>query len=287
MNTILVTGATGHFGKAVIESLAKKNVTASALVRNEAKAAGLKNIRIGNYDNYESLVKAFKGIDKLMFVSGSDVAVRVPQHENVVKAAKEAGVKHVVYTSFLSKNETSSSPIAMVSEAHLKTEKWLKESGMAYTFMKNNVYAEYIPVTIGDKVLETGTIYEPAGDGKAAYVLRTEMAEIAANILTSPGHEGKAYNITNEKSVSYHDIARIISEASGKKITYISPTPEEFSKTLRGFGIPAPIVDVITGFELAKAQGELDITGDTVEKLLGRKPTSVEKYLKEYYGKSR
>jgi NAD(P)H dehydrogenase (quinone) len=285
MNTILVTGATGHFGKAAIEILAKKGVTASALVRSESKAGDLKNVRVGDYNNYESLVKAFKGIDKLLFVSGSDVGLRVPQHQNVVRAAKEAGVKHVVYTSFLSRNETSTSPIAMVSEAHLKTEAWLKESGIAYTILKNNVYAEYIPVTIGDKVLETGTIYLPAADGKTAYVLRTEMAEVAANILTSAGHEGKVYKITNEKAVSYHDIAKIISEASGKNIKYVSPTPEEFSKTLKGFGIPEPVVNIITGFELAKAQGELDITDNTVEKLLGRKPTSVDTYLRGYYSK--
>jgi NAD(P)H dehydrogenase (quinone) len=282
---MLVTGATGHFGKAALEFLATRGVAASALVRAGAKAGGLKNARVGDYDDYASLVNAFKGVDKLLFVSSSDVAARVPQHENVVKAAKEAGVKHVVYTSFLSRNETASSPIAMISEAHLKTEKWLKESGMAYTIMKNNVYAEYIPITIGDKVLEAGTIYEPAGDGKTAYVLRTEMAEVAANILTSAGHEGKVYNITNEKSVSYYDIAKIISEVSGKNIKYISPTPEEFSKTMKGFGIPAPVVDVITGFELAKAQGEFDITDDTVENLLKRKPASVEGYLRRYYSK--
>ncbi|MEI9920814.1 MAG: SDR family oxidoreductase [Bacteroidota bacterium] len=283
MSTILVTGATGHFGKAAIESLAKKGVEAFALVRSEAKAGDLKNVRFGDYDNYESLVKAFKGIDKLLFVSSSDVVARVQQHENVVKAAKAAGVKHVVYTSFLAKNEGPTSPIAMITDSHLKTEKWLKESGIAYTILKNVIYADYIPVTLGDKVLETGTIYAPAGDGKTAYVLRSEMAEIAANILTSEGHEGKSYKITNEKAWSYDDIAKIISEATGKNIKYVSPTPEEYSKTLEGFGIPALVVKVITGFEVAKAQGEFDITDNTVEKLLGRKPTSVESYLKEYY----
>jgi len=285
MNTILVTGATGHFGKAVIETLAKKGVAALALVRSEAKAGDLKNVRIGDYDNYDSLVRAFKGIDKLLFVSSSDVAARIPQHENVVKAAKATGVKHIVYTSYLSKNTTSTSQIAMVAEAHQKTEQWLKESGIPYTFMKNNIYTEYIPLTIGDKVLETGMIYVPAASGKTAYVLRTEMAEIAANILTSAGHEGRSYNITNEKAVSYEEIAKWISEASGKNVKYVSPTPEEFSKTLIGFGVPELVVKVITSFEVAKAKGELDITDNTVENLLGRKPTSVEKFVKEYYSK--
>jgi NAD(P)H dehydrogenase (quinone) len=172
-----------------------------------------------------------------------------------------------------------------VTEAHLKTEQWLKESGMAYTFMKNNIYAEYIPLTIGDKVLETGTIYVPAGTGKTAYLLRTEMTEVAANILASAGHEGKSYNITNERSVSYDEIARWISEASGKNVKYVSPTREEFSKTLLGFGVPEMIVKVVGAFEVAKAEGEFDIEDNTVEKLLGRKPISVEKFVREYYSK--
>jgi NAD(P)H dehydrogenase (quinone) len=283
MNTVLVTGATGHFGKATIEFLEKKGVSPFALVRDKAKAGDLKNIRVGDYNNYESLVKAFAGVDKLLFVSSSDVENRVSQHENVVKAAKEAGVKHIVYTSFLSTNETPTSAIAMVADAHLKTEKWLKESGLSYTIMKNAIYADYIPVFIGDKVLETGVIYQPSGDGKSAYVLRADMAEVAANILTSSGHEGKAYKITGDTSYSYHEIAKIISTTTGKDIKYVSPTSEEFKTTLKGFGIPDIMVEVVTGFAVAKANGEFNITDNIVEKLLGRKPTSVEKYLREFY----
>ena len=130
---ILVTGATGHFGNAVIDFLLKKGTEAnqiSALVRNVQKAEDLKNkgidLRTGSYDNYASLVSAFKGVDKLLFVSGSEVPNRLSQHENVVKAAKEAGVKHIVYTSFERKDETETSPLWGVAQSHLQTEKWLR-----------------------------------------------------------------------------------------------------------------------------------------------------------------
>ena len=139
MNKILITGATGHLGKEVANALLKK-VNASSvavMVRDTTKAKDLEakgvEIRTGDYGNDESLVKAFAGIDKLYFVSGSDMQNRVQHHKNVVKAAKEAGVKHIVYTSYQRKNETSTSPIAMVGEGHLAAEKALKESGITYT----------------------------------------------------------------------------------------------------------------------------------------------------------
>ena len=136
---ILITGATGHFGSATIDFLLQKGVPAkdiAALVRDEAKADDLKakgiTILTADYDNYDSLVKAFHGIDKLLFVSGNDVVNRGQQQDNVVKAAKEAGVGHVIYTSFVRKNESETSPIYFIAKSHLSTEKALKESGLTY-----------------------------------------------------------------------------------------------------------------------------------------------------------
>ena len=290
---ILVTGATGNFGAAAIEHLLNKGINPSdigALVRDEQKASDLKSkgvtIKIGDYNDFDSLVSAFTGVDKLLFVSGSDIAARVPQHENIVKAAKKAGVPYIIYTSFLSTNETETSPIAMVAEAHLKTEQWIKDSGMEYTFLKNNIYLDFIPVFAGEQLLDTGMIYQPAGDGKCAYALRSEMAEVAANILTSEGHYGKAYKMSGEESVSYHDIAKIISEATGKTIHYVSPTPQEFSKTLTEAGVPAEYVGMFTGFSVAKAENEFDLPATDMETLLGRKPTSVQTFLTQVYSQN-
>ena len=190
---ILVTGATGHFGKAAIDFLLEKGVqpgAISALVRDEAKASDIKekgvSLRVGDYDNTESLKAAFKGVDKLLFISATDPEQRARQHANVVAAAKEAGVKHIVYTSFERKNETAASPIAFLSLTHLNTEKAIRESGMAYTILRNNLYADVLPMFLGDKVLETG-VYFPAGEATAAFALRADMAEATANILTTVG----------------------------------------------------------------------------------------------------
>ena len=205
---ILITGATGHLGQATISYLLQK-IPASqlaVLARDKNKAAGFQekglDIRIGDYDDYTSLLSAFKNIDKLFFISGSDVANRQKQHENVVNAAKEAGVGHIVYTSFARKNETVTNPLGELAFSHIETDKLIKVSGISYTILRNGLYADVLPLFFGDKVLETG-IYLPAGEGKAAFISRNDIAEAAANILSSEGHENKEYNIVNEEKKIY------------------------------------------------------------------------------------
>ena len=194
---LLITGATGNFGKAVIDFLLKKNIPVSgiaALARDKEKAKDLKekriDVRLGDYDNYESLVNAFNGVDKLLFVSGSDIVNRGKQHLNVINAAKESGVKHIIYTSFERNNESESSPIAVVAKSHIDTDKNIKASGIPYTILRNGLYVDMLPMFMGDKVLETG-IFLPAGDGKASLTSRIDLAEATANILTGSGHETK------------------------------------------------------------------------------------------------
>jgi NAD(P)H dehydrogenase (quinone) len=287
---ILVTGATGHFGNATINFLLEKGLKASqilALVRDEQSADDLKkrgiSIVIGNYDNYASLVSAFKGVEKLLFVSGSDIMKRLSQHENIINAAKEAGVKHIVYTSFQRKDETETSPLWIVAESHIQTEKWLKASAINYTILKNNLYMDFLPGFIGEKVLETGTIYVPAESGKVSAVLRSEMAEAAASILATPGHTGKEYDFTNTEAISYQEIAQVISDASGKMITYISPSIEDYGTTLTKHGVPAEVIGIFSSFATAQAKGELDIVSTDLEELLGRKPLSVKNFLTGLY----
>jgi NAD(P)H dehydrogenase (quinone) len=287
---ILVTGATGHFGKAAINFLLKKGIHSNeitALVRSESKAADLKekgiNIRTGDYDNYDSLVKGFRGTDKLLFISGNDIANRGRQQENVVNAAKEAGVKHIIYTSFERKNETDGSPIAFVSAAHLETENSIKATGIPYTIMRNNLYFDVIPMFIGDKVLETG-IFFPAGNTSSSFALRNEMAEAAANILAEEGHEGKEYFISNTEELSFQDIANTISEVTGKDIPYTSPSPEVYKDVLTKANVPAEYIGMFAGFGEAIKQGEFKTTKTDLETLLGRTPTGLKQFIEDTYG---
>lgn len=287
---ILVTGATGQFGKSAIDSLLKNGISSNhivALVRDEEKVDDLKArgvvVRVGDYDQYASLVNAFQGVEKLLFVSSSDVVNRSAQHENVVEAAKEAGVKHIVYTSFLGKDETESSPLWIVVESHLKTEAWLKESGLQYTILKNTLYMDLVPAFLGENVLESGVIYLPAGDGKVGAVLRSEMAEAAANVLSSDQHAGKTYEFTSHKAFSYEEVAHQLAEITGKTINYISPTADQYMQTLTEHGVPADYIGLFTGFAVAQAKGELETVGSDLEHLLGRKPTDIHTFLSQVY----
>src|SRR5690349_9765150 len=126
MKNILITGATGNFGRAAIDFLLKRGIQSKniiALVRNEKKAHDLKEkgiaVEIGDYSSYDSLVAAFKKADKLLFISSSDPMHRHLQHQNVIRTAKEADVKHLIYTSFQRKNDNESSPIAFIADAHV------------------------------------------------------------------------------------------------------------------------------------------------------------------------
>ena len=289
MSKILVTGATGELGKQTIQHLVSKtNVSnIAALVRDESKAAELKEmgveIKIGNYDDIQSLINAFKGIDKLFFVSASDIEKRLPQHKNVMEAAKKSNVKHVVYTSFVRKNETDSSPIAALGKAHIYTDDFMQKSGITYTILRHTLYMEFAPFFMGDKVVENQMVYLPSGNGKVAFLLRSEMAEIAANVLTSKSHENKIYNISGEEALSYGDIAKIISEITGKDIKFVSPSVEEFVQTMKKAGVPEEMIGMSVGFAQAIEQGEFDIANPEISKLLGRKPVSLESFLSQVY----
>ena len=159
----------------------------------------------------------------------------------------------------------------------------MKESGIPHTLFRNNIYMDYIPFFIGDKVLETGMIYLPAAEGNGGYALRTEMAEAAANVLTSTGHEGKTYAISNIEKYTYRDVANSISDIAGKEINYVSPTAEEFIKTLTDLGVPKEGAEASAAFSVAIAQGEFDKTTNDLENLLGRKPTGLKQFLKQVY----
>ncbi len=287
--TILITGATGHFGKATIDFLLQKGIPAnsiSALVRDEAKATDLKakgiNLKIGEYDNYESLVAAFKEIDKVLLVSGSDIVNRGKQQENAVKAAKEAGVKHLLYTSFERKNETETSPIAFLAKSHIDTDNLIKASGLKYTLFRNNLYLDVLPMFIGEQVLETG-IFFPAGETKSAFVLRSDLAEAAANVLTSEGHENKEYAMNNTENYSFQDVASILSKITNKDISYTSPTVEIYTTALNKAGVPGEYIGMFAGFAEAIQQGEFNSPKTDLENLLGRKPATLEGFLTQVY----
>ncbi|MGO4288280.1 SDR family oxidoreductase [Chitinophaga sp. RAB17] len=288
MSKILVTGATGPLGKAVVDELLKNTAAENiaVLARDPSKAVGLAEAGVtvlkGDYNDYNSLLAAFKGTDKLYFVSGNDVTGRIPQHENVVKAAIAAKVGHIFYSSFDRKTEDGSSAIAFVAEAHLRTEQLLKASGIAYTILKHSVYTDMLPMFLGGKVLETG-IYLPAGKGKVAFATRQDMGIAGAKLMLESGHENKSYVLADDVSYSFDDIAAILSELSGKTITYTAASVAEYTAQLAATGVPEEYGHIFAAFGQAIDQGEFDAPDGTLAKILGRKPESLQTYMKRAF----
>ncbi len=285
---ILVTGATGHLGRATINFLLKK-VPAnqiSALVRSEDKGTEFKEkgitVQIGDYTDYDSMVKAFAGTDKLFLISSSDMeGDRAAQHINAIKAAKEAGVQHIVYTGFDLKYPDHTA-LAELEDAHEKTADYLKTSGLRYTVLDNNLYADTLPQFLGEKVLETGVFF-PAGFGKVPFATRMDMAEASATLLASDAYQENVYPFASDEVYSFDDIAKILSELSGKEVPYLNPSKENFITTMKGFGVPETAAGFMAAFGEAIANDELDTKRTVLPELLGRKPTSLKEYLRSVY----
>jgi NAD(P)H dehydrogenase (quinone) len=283
---ILVTGATGHLGTATIEHLLK-NTTAGnivALARDENKARHLKEegveVRVGNFDDTASLNKAMQGIEKVLLISTIDHH-RIQQHKNVVDAAKKAGIKFIAYTGVSMKN-VNTSAIKMLMESHFQTENYIKESGLVYTFLRNTLYTDVIPMHVGEKVFETGILL-PAGTGKVPYALRREMGEAAASVLLQNGHENRTYEITGSELYSYTDVAQTLSELSKKNIAYTDVEATAFSEQLKKDGVPEFLAFLKTGFATDIKNNQFGIVSRDLETLIGRKPTSLKVSLSGIY----
>ncbi|HAF33795.1 MAG TPA: NAD(P)-dependent oxidoreductase [Sphingobacterium sp.] len=286
---ILVTGATGNLGKATIDSLLNRGIAPNnitALVRDESKAAELKSkglqIKLGDYQDLESLKSAFRGVDKLLLVSSSsDIGKRFEQHKNAINAANESGVGHIIYTSFDMKNLQQS---IMGGEVryHAYTADYLRQTGIPYTLMNNTMYADMIPFLVGKDILNNG-ISIPAGDGKTPFLPISEMAEANAVVLTTPGHENKEYIIASETAFSFAEIADLLSDISGKTLAYHQPDVSAYVAQLIQAGLSEDDAAYIARFCGAIARGEFDTIKSDVKRLLGRSPVSLKEFLQNIY----
>ncbi|WP_258098306.1 SDR family oxidoreductase [Marinoscillum pacificum] len=271
-----ITGATGQLGSIVVEQLKGKTDAANlvALVRSPEKVEGIE-ARAFDYDKPELLPESLKGIDKLLLISGNEIGQRARQHENIIKAAKEAGVQSIVYTSILHADEST---ISLAGE-HLATEKLLADSGITHTILRNGWYTENYTASIPPSI-EAGAFIGSAGDGKIASATRTDFAEAAAVVLTSAGHDGKVYELAGDEAYTLSDLAAEISKQTGKDIPYANLPEEEYSKALKGFGLPDAFADAIANWDVSASQGDLFDDSKTLSSLIGRPTTPLSEAVK-------
>lgn len=286
---ILVTASTGQLGTAVVNELLEK-IPASeiaVLARDAQKAQAFADkgisVRIGDYKNYASLVAAFQGVDKVLLISSNDFDDRFGQHKNAIDAAKEAGVQLIAYTSIEAK-DAHNSATEVIAKDHALTADYLKASGLNYILLNNSLYADVVPMFLGEKVFETGVFF-PAADGKVAFATREDMAAAAAVVLTTEGHENKEYAIAGNEEYSFADVAAYLSEISGKEISYVSPDEDTYKQVLTEAGVPDVFVWMLSVFAKAIKGHEFETGKAELETIIGRKPVTLKEYLTQVYSK--
>ena len=271
---IAVTGATGQLGHLLIERLRARLPAGDivALARTPSKAAGLGvEVREADYTRPETLETALAGIGTLMMISGSEVGQRVPQHRNLIAAAKAAGVRRIVYTSLLHADRSSLS----LAPEHVATEAMLRESGLDITLLRNGWYTENYTGSVGAAVAH-GTLIGSAGQGRIASAARADFADAAVVVLTTPGHDGKTYELAGDSAYTLADLAAEISRQTGKDVPYTNLPPADYTTALIGAGVPAPWPEALPAFDVEAAKGALFDDGHALSTLIGRPTTPLE-----------
>jgi NAD(P)H dehydrogenase (quinone) len=294
---LIISGASGNYGRLAVAGLLER-VPAQDLIlmsRRPAKlaeyAARGADVRYGDFDDPASLAATFKGGGKLLMISTGRVGKRLPQHRNAIEAAVKAGVGHIVYTSFV--NAGGANP-ALVAKEHGATEDMLRESGAAWTAMRDSQYSEAMVEVAAPISIQSGHWYASAREGKIGFVTRRDCAACAVAVLTTPGHENKVYNITGPELLTFRQVAALAAEMSGHPVEYTVVDDEGMYRMFDALGVPREAVDdqVVNGvpwssndmvsFERAIREGFLDLLSGDVEKLIGRKPQSLRSLFLEH-----
>ena len=275
---ILVTGATGLNGRALIERLSARGVPARALVRSLAKAEALSTlpkleIVEGDMARPDTLARALHGVDRAMLISSSDPAMLDVQ-SSFIDAARKAGVAHVVKLSGIMPELDSPFRFARM---HGEIERRLKASGMAFTHLRAG---EFMPAYFRQvpSIVAKSALFLPMENARIASIDVGDIAEVAATVLTTPGHEGKIYPLTGPEALTMTEVAERLSTATGKVIRYVDVAPEDARKAQLAAGMPPYLADALAELFAERRRGKESQVSPAVQMILGRRPTSFAEF---------
>jgi uncharacterized protein YbjT (DUF2867 family) len=229
-------------------------------------------VEFGGYGDEDGMRKAFAGVSTLFFCSAKEAEDRVAQHRSVVDAAVTAGVERIVYLSFIGAGPQATFTFA---RDHYDTEQYIRSSGIPFTFSRQSVYADVLPLLAGQE----GVIRGPAGDGRFAPVLRDDVADVLVNVLVQPGHDGVTYELTGPETLTLAEIADLLTRLTGRRVTFENETLEQAYASRAAYGAPAWEVGGWVTTYTAMAAGELDLVTDHVRRVAGHDPVSVQQFL--------
>lgn len=278
---VAVTGSTGSVGGLVARRLARRGTPQRLIVRDASRAPRLPGADVveATYADPERSRAALDGVDVLFMVSASESVDRLDQHRTFVDAAARAGVRHVVYTSFLGAAPDATFTLA---RDHWATENRIRACGMAFTFLRDSLYLDFLPMLAGDD----GVIRGPAGVGRVGAVARADVARVAAAVLADPGaHAGNTYDLAGTEALTLGDAARIIGEVTGRPTSYLEETVPEAYASRAHYGAPDWQLDAWVSTYTAIAAGELAAVNDTVERLTGTRALTLRQHLTRRAGR--
>jgi NAD(P)H dehydrogenase (quinone) len=271
-----VTGATGGLGGRVAARLAEQGVPQRMLVRDAARAPDLPHAEVvvfGGYDDAAGMRRALDGVDTLLLVSAAEDRERVRLHRTAVDAAVAAGIGRIVYTSFVA---AAPDTTFTFGRDHFHTEEHIRASGAGWTFLRDNIYLDFIPLLCPPE----GVIRGPAGNGRVAAVARDDIAAVAAAVLTGEGHEGQTYDITGAEAFTLEEAAAELSRVTGRRITFENETLEEARASRRPSGAPDFEIEGWVTSYAAIAAGDLEAVSDCVARFLDREPQRLADWLR-------
>lgn len=283
--TILVSGASGGLGQRVVERLLERSpgsriiaVTRKPDGLNELAARGV-DVRRGDFDDPESLRSAFAGAESALIISTDSLdkpGHRVTQHQTAFRLLAEAGAQHVVYTSIPNPQNSR----ILLSKDHADSEAALAGTGVRFTVLRDNIY-HHMLLDAAKRAVQGGKLVDARGDGRVAYVSREDVARVAAAVLLDPPPGNQVLDVTGPESLSGPDIAKLISEISGRTVEHQSiPLPALIDGMVQ-HGLPRPLAEVFASFDAGFAAGELATVSDTVQRLTGKAPQSLGDFLRE------
>jgi NAD(P)H dehydrogenase (quinone) len=283
--TLLVTGASGHLGRAVVRHLLdSRNIPASRIIATSRDTSKLADLaargvatRKADFNDPASLPAAFAGADRVLIISTDTdpgAGTRLTQHQAAIAAAKAAGAKKVLYTSL---PEAEASSISFAFE-HLGTEKAIKESGLPYTIFRNSWYFENLFRSL-PHALQTGQWFTSAGDGRVSYAARDDYAAAIAAGLASDDTGSRTVTLTGPTAYSASEVAALASEIVGKPIAVVQVSDEQLAGGLKQAGLPDPVVQLVVSIDKTTRNGHLGTVTNAVEALSGRPPKTLRAFL--------
>lgn len=271
----VITGATGQLGRLVIEKLLASVPAGQiiAAVRSPEKAADLAalgvQVRKADYSQASTLDSAFKGAEKILLISSSEVGQRTAQHQAVIDAAKRADVKLLAYTSVLNADTS----LLGLAEEHRQTEAALQKSGVPFVLLRNGWYTENYTAGI-PAALEHGAVFGSAADGRISSAARADYADAAVAVLTSAEDQaGRVYELAGDDSYTLSDFAAEISKQTGKTVPYTDLPQADFQAALVQAGLPGFVADLLSDSDAAAAKGALFDDRRQLSGLIGRPTT--------------